>query len=368
MFRLKKYLSYEHGRFRTDYALGIFVVVLVVISFWRIWCLFVIKLVNPICSRLASPGISTQHCNIKFDIDPVKEHIENWLENIPLPQIPQFDIELPPTSVIVAAIVVAAIIVIAILCAQIHSKQETIKRKIQGWYSAAITIWPFKRNRLVPLRLRLDVAVPDKVCVDRVFHLVAAIRQLVSPVLNEDDLSVVKSGPVQVRWPESQPFVCLLLQVSAPSCKIVGENSCSFPLWFKQDSPIFTFQLIPKEEGKISIVVTVLQEDDTLGTARVHTVASRVAGRVELETTSQRLKDTSPTKIIRKKTRKFLLDSLERERAFHIMNLRRFEETKAKHGPLGVPLHIQNAIDRTQEELKRVETRIQIEVSKTETD
>jgi len=67
--------------------------------------------------------------------------------------------------------------------------------------------------------------------------------------------------------------------------------------------------------------------------------------------------DDSPYSLPQERT-EALLNSLKRERAIHIKNLRRLEETKAQYGPLDVPLYIQNAIDQTQENLKRIEDSI----------
>jgi hypothetical protein len=67
---------------------------------------------------------------------------------------------------------------------------------------------------------------------------------------------------------------------------------------------------------------------------------------------------TYPTYSLPAKNREILRDSLQRERAIHIKNLRRLEETKAQYGPLDVPLHIQNAIDQIQENLERIENSI----------
>ena len=138
------------------------------------------------------------------------------------------------------------------------------------------------------LMLRLDVAVPNKVSLGLTFELAVVIRQLFSPLFNEEDLSEVKSGEVQVSWPKSQAYIRIRVQVHAPDCKIHGENTHSFRLYFEQDSPVFYFQLTSQKTGRISIVVKVFQEDDWLGSARVHTVAvhKQLAGSVQLEITS----------------------------------------------------------------------------------
>jgi hypothetical protein len=63
-----------------------------------------------------------------------------------------------------------------------------------------------------------------------------------------------------------------------------------------------------------------------------------------------------------------LLDSLKRQRATQVKNLRRLEEAKAQYGPLDVPLHIQNAIDQIQEDLRGIEADVaDLESSRAET-
>ncbi len=196
------------------------------------------------------------------------------------------------------------------------------------------------------LQLRLDVAVPDKVYVDQVFDLAIAIRQWTSSILNENDLPIIKSGKVQVQWPASQPSVRLRLQVSAPTCKVVGKESCSFSLWFNQDSPIFSFQLIPKEEGEISIIVTVFQEDDSLGTARIHTIASQVAGRVQIETISQPLKPSIP--------KSKSMESLERQLYQRWNNLWYLKEQATMYPAGELPLELHNRIEKEEEAIEEL--------------
>lgn len=135
--------------------------------------------------------------------------------------------------------------------------------------------------------LRLDAAVPARVSLGQVFDLAVAVRRQSSPLLNEADLARVNSGDVQVYWPESEPYIRLRLEVSAPGCQIHNEHKRSFRLYKDQDSPIFYFQLTPNSLGQISIVVTVYQEEDWLGSARIQTVADKqAAGEVQLQVTS----------------------------------------------------------------------------------
>lgn len=138
--------------------------------------------------------------------------------------------------------------------------------------------------------LRLDTAVPSQAVLGRVFDLAVSVRQRSAPVLSENDLTQVRSGEVQVSWPEAEAFIRLRVQVKAPECEIQEPAAHAFRLYRGQDSPVFYFQLIPRQLGDISIVVTVYQEDDWLGSTRVHTVAQeQVAGRVQIEVTSHAL-------------------------------------------------------------------------------
>ena len=139
-------------------------------------------------------------------------------------------------------------------------------------------------------KLRIDTAAPDRVTLGQAFELAVAVRQLTAPVLKEADLPKVSSGEMQVIWPKGVPAIKLRVQVSAPACEIHGQDSYSFRLYEGQDSPIFYFQLTPKQAGRVSIVVTVYQEEDWLGSARVHTLAyERLAGRMQVTITSHAL-------------------------------------------------------------------------------
>ena len=67
------------------------------------------------------------------------------------------------------------------------------------------------------------------------------------------------------------------------------------------------------------------------------------------------------------KDREILLESYRRQWTILIKNLTRYQEDKAKYG-LNVPVHIQNAIDQTQEDLERIEAQIaHLKADKTQT-
>jgi WD40 repeat protein len=138
--------------------------------------------------------------------------------------------------------------------------------------------------------LRIDTAAPDRVYVDREFELAVAIRQFSSPVLEEADLPRMSSGELQVSWPKKLPSIKLRVHISAPACEIHGDASRTFRLHAGQDSPVCYFQMTPRETGRISIVVTVYQEDEWLGNARLYTEAyEKVTGETQILITSHEL-------------------------------------------------------------------------------
>lgn len=66
---------------------------------------------------------------------------------------------------------------------------------------------------------------------------------------------------------------------------------------------------------------------------------------------------TSAAYSLPQESREILLDSLQRQHVTLTKNLTRLQETKAQYG-LNTPLDILNAIDQTQEDLKRIEASI----------
>ena len=139
--------------------------------------------------------------------------------------------------------------------------------------------------------LRIDAAVPEQVYVNRSFNLAVAIRQPSSPKLSEEDLPQTRSGDAQVSWPENIPYLSLRIQVSAPDCVIHGVDTCSFRLYPGQDSPVFFFHLAAQKRGEISIIVTLHQESDWLGSTRLHTQAllEEAVGKVHVKVVSHLL-------------------------------------------------------------------------------
>jgi len=197
--------------------------------------------------------------------------------------------------------------------------------------------------------LRLDAAVPAQVRLERTFDLAVAVRQLSSAVLSEPDLTEVRSGSVQVSWPESESFIHLRVQVSAPECEIYGTDTYSFRLYSSQDSPVFYFHLTPKSLGEISIIVTVYQEDDWLGSARIHTVAQeQVVGKVKVQFTSEAV-STKPDDE---------RESLRRQLAQRRSNLLKLQEQAALYGAGEVPLHMLNQIEAEEQAIVEIEAKL----------
>ena len=144
------------------------------------------------------------------------------------------------------------------------------------------------------LNLRMDVAVPDNVQVDRVFDVAVSIRSRSSPILSINGLAHVESGPVLARRHKSQSPIRLQVQISAPDCQIHDSDRQSVLYFVGEDSDAIYFQLTPKKQGEISIVVRLYQEEERLGNARVHTHASNeVIGKVEVTTSSMPVRRAS---------------------------------------------------------------------------
>lgn len=152
------------------------------------------------------------------------------------------------------------------------------------------TLYSDTGSKSKELQLRLDTAMPNFVRLRQVFEVAVSIRQQDSPILQEDDLARRKSGEVRILKPESTSFVRLRVHINAPDCEIRGEDNYRFELYLNQDSRIFYFQLSPKILGTISIIVTVYQEQNWVGSTRLSTIAhEQIVGKVQTQITSSSL-------------------------------------------------------------------------------
>jgi hypothetical protein len=129
--------------------------------------------------------------------------------------------------------------------------------------------------------MRLHTALPTQVAQYRAFFLAVAVRQPTSPTLAEKGLDAPQTDNMQINWPEGASSLPLRVQVSAAECVIHGEAERRFRLNRGQDSPVFYFQLIPQQSGKIGILIEVYQEEELLGGARVQTLALERVGATE---------------------------------------------------------------------------------------
>jgi hypothetical protein len=121
--------------------------------------------------------------------------------------------------------------------------------------------------------LRLDAALPERVTVGRAFDLAVAIKQLASPPLAPDDLARRESTPFSAVWTGDAPFIQLRVQVSAPDCTIHNGDTRPVRLIAGQDGPPVYFQLTPNRAGPLSVIITVYQEMDWVGSTRLRTEA-----------------------------------------------------------------------------------------------
>lgn len=134
---------------------------------------------------------------------------------------------------------------------------------------------------VTPVTLRLDAALPPQVTVGRAFTLAVAVRRPESPPLAERDLDRTESRPFTALWPADTPFIRLRIQIAAPECDIAGADTQPVLLFTGQDGPPVYFQLTPRAPGPLDVIISVYQEMDWMGAARLS--AEAVAGRLRAE-------------------------------------------------------------------------------------
>ncbi|HRN69038.1 MAG TPA: hypothetical protein PLD89_13010 [Promineifilum sp.] len=133
--------------------------------------------------------------------------------------------------------------------------------------------------------LRLDAALPDHVVVGRAFDLAVAIKRPEAPQLAPDDLDRRESAGFEAAWPADAAFIRLRVQISAPECLIHGGDSRDVRLPAGADGPPVYFQLTPQKAGPLSVIITVYQETDWVGSTRLRTEADNEEPRGQLAMT-----------------------------------------------------------------------------------
>lgn len=133
--------------------------------------------------------------------------------------------------------------------------------------------------------LRLDAALPERVTVGRAFDLAVAVKRPGSPQLAPDDLARRESADFGAVWPTGAAFIRLRVQISAPECLIHGGDSRDVRLPAAADGPPVYFQLTPQRTGPLSVIITVYQETDWVGSTRLRTEAGGEEPRGKLAMT-----------------------------------------------------------------------------------
>lgn len=134
---------------------------------------------------------------------------------------------------------------------------------------------------VTPVALRLDAALPPQVTVGKAFTLAVAVRRPESPPLAERDLDRTESRPFTALWPADMPYIRLRIQIAAPECDIAGADTQPVLLFTGQDGPPVYFQLTPRAPGPLDVIISVYQEMDWMGAARLS--AEAVVGRLRAE-------------------------------------------------------------------------------------
>lgn len=142
--------------------------------------------------------------------------------------------------------------------------------------------------------LRLDAALPERVTVGRVFELAVAIMRPASPARPIADLQRRESADFAALWPAEAAFIQLRVQISAPDCLIHDGDSRPVRLLAGQDGPTVYFQLTPQHTGPLSVIITVYQEMDWVGSTRLRTEAGAEEPRGALAVTVESHPLSSP--------------------------------------------------------------------------
>ncbi len=110
--------------------------------------------------------------------------------------------------------------------------------------------------------IRLDAATPDRVTVRQPFDLAVAIRQPSSPLLTIDDLTRLVSATGAI-FRLGEKTVKYRVEVDAKDCE-VEPPSYLFYLERGKDSIVQYFQLTPRREGMLTVIVSAYQADDNV--------------------------------------------------------------------------------------------------------
>ncbi|HNT76278.1 MAG TPA: hypothetical protein PKH77_14785 [Anaerolineae bacterium] len=171
-------------------------------------------------------------------------------------------------------------------------------KNLSSWMVTLLESFQYRNLK----QLCLDAKVPGKVLLGRAFLLRVRVRIPTSTQFDEDGFKV-DSENVIVNWPKNKSYVSLKVRIDAPECKISGNSSEAFRLFRNQDSHTLDFHLIPESLGKISIVVRLYQEEESFGSAMLHTVVLKQSieiGELESTTTSYDFVESLPSALYKR--------------------------------------------------------------------
>jgi hypothetical protein len=138
---------------------------------------------------------------------------------------------------------------------------------------------------LIEEQIRLDVASPETVEVDRTFEVAVRVSQPDTPPLSEETLTKVTSRPGRVYRKPDEQAVRYRISVNAADCKVHTPEQ-EFLLYPGRDSDVIYFQLTPLRAGQIAVIVSAYQPDNLLA------ASARI--RVSVATQATPAADTRP--------------------------------------------------------------------------
>jgi outer membrane protein assembly factor BamB len=130
-------------------------------------------------------------------------------------------------------------------------------------------------KRLIEEKIRLDVASPEKVEVNRTFQLAVRISQPDSPPLHEKDLAKITSRPGKVFRTNDEDVIRYRVGIHAPDCEPPTDEQ-TFLLRPLEDSEVFFFLLTAKRSGNIPIRITAYQENEQVAAQTLIQVTAEV--------------------------------------------------------------------------------------------
>jgi outer membrane protein assembly factor BamB len=132
-----------------------------------------------------------------------------------------------------------------------------------------------ERHPLKEEKIRLDVAYPERVEVERTFQIAVRVSQPDSLPLNEKDLARVASRPGRIFRIDDDEVIRYRVGIQAPDCEPQTDEQI-FLLRPQEDSEVIFFLLTAKRGGSIPIRITAYQENDQVAAQTLIQVTAEV--------------------------------------------------------------------------------------------